>query len=138
MICDVIVMLKSRHHVGFYFPTLTLIIDSYKTTALERSAAPEAPLDVYNLMAIEQVTKHVLILPLAVHSCQKNELTTCLKIKLLNHLPHRDAFNLQNVRNLRAEYLKKDSCIDIYSYSCLHPLSNERKSMFKSGDSRAV
>ena len=24
------------------------------------------------------------------------------------------------------------------SYSCLHPLSNERKSMFKSGDSRAV
>ena len=30
------------------------------------------------------------------------------------------------------------SCIDIYSYSCLHPLSNERKSMFKSGDSRAV
>ena len=30
------------------------------------------------------------------------------------------------------------SCIDIYSYSCLHPLSNEQKSMFKSGDSRAV
>ena len=30
------------------------------------------------------------------------------------------------------------SCIDFYSYSCLHPLSNERKSMFKSGDSRAV
>ena len=30
------------------------------------------------------------------------------------------------------------SCIDVYSYSCLHPLSNERKSMFKSGDSRAV
>ena len=30
------------------------------------------------------------------------------------------------------------SCIDIYSYSCLHPLSNERKSLFKSGDSRAV
>ena len=29
-------------------------------------------------------------------------------------------------------------CIDIYSYSSLHPLSNERKSMFKSGDSRAV
>ena len=32
----------------------------------------------------------------------------------------------------------KYSCIDIYSYSCLHPLSNERKSMSKSGDSRAV
>ena len=30
------------------------------------------------------------------------------------------------------------SCIDFYSFSCLHPLSNERKSMFKSGDSRAV
>ena len=30
------------------------------------------------------------------------------------------------------------SCIDFYSYSCLHPLSNERKSMFKSRDSRAV
>ena len=28
------------------------------------------------------------------------------------------------------------SCIDIYSYSCLHPLSNERKSIFKSGDLR--
>ena len=28
--------------------------------------------------------------------------------------------------------------MDIYSYSCLHPLSNERKSMFKSRDSRAV
>ena len=25
--------------------------------------------------------------------------------------------------------------LDVYSYSCLHPLSNERKSMFKSGDS---
>ena len=34
--------------------------------------------------------------------------------------------------------LNKHSCIDFYSYSCLHPLSNERKSMFKSGDSRAV
>ena len=31
-----------------------------------------------------------------------------------------------------------DSCIDVYSYNCLHPLSNERKSMFKSGDSHAV
>ena len=30
------------------------------------------------------------------------------------------------------------SCIEIYLYSCLHPLSNEWKSMFKSGDSRAV
>ena len=30
------------------------------------------------------------------------------------------------------------SCIDIYLYSCLHPLSNEQKSMFKSGDSRAI
>ena len=35
-------------------------------------------------------------------------------------------------------YDKYHSCIDIYSYSCLHPLSNERKSMFKSGYSRAV
>ena len=32
---------------------------------------------------------------------------------------------------------KLNSCIDFYSYSCLHPLSNERISMFKSGDSRA-
>ena len=31
-----------------------------------------------------------------------------------------------------------NSCIDVYSYSCLHQLSNERKSMFKSGDSHAV
>ena len=30
------------------------------------------------------------------------------------------------------------SCIEIYSSSCLHPLSNERKTMFKSGDSRAL
>ena len=30
------------------------------------------------------------------------------------------------------------SCIETYLYSCLHPLSNERKSMFKSGESRAV
>ena len=30
------------------------------------------------------------------------------------------------------------SCIDFYSFSCLNPLSNERKSMFRSGDSRAV
>ena len=29
-------------------------------------------------------------------------------------------------------------CIDVYSYSCLHLLSNERKTMFKSGESRAV
>ena len=29
------------------------------------------------------------------------------------------------------------SCIDVFSYSCLHPLSNERKSMFKSEDLRA-
>ena len=34
--------------------------------------------------------------------------------------------------------LKLHSYTDVYSYSCLHPLSNERKSMFKSGDSRAV
>ena len=27
-------------------------------------------------------------------------------------------------------------CIDIYLYSCFNPLSNEQKSMFKSGDSR--
>ena len=33
---------------------------------------------------------------------------------------------------------KAYSCIDVYPYSCLHTLSNERKSMFKSGDSRAV
>ena len=30
------------------------------------------------------------------------------------------------------------SCIDTYSYSCFNRLSNERKSMFKSGDSCAV
>ena len=35
-------------------------------------------------------------------------------------------------------YFNTHSCIEIYLYSCLHPLSNERKSMFKSGDSRAV
>ena len=34
--------------------------------------------------------------------------------------------------------LNVPSCIDVYSYSCLHPLSNERKSMFKLGDSSAV
>ena len=33
---------------------------------------------------------------------------------------------------------KEYSCIDVYSYSCLHPLSNEGKSMFKSRDSHAV
>ena len=30
------------------------------------------------------------------------------------------------------------SCIETYSYSCFNSLSNERKSMFKSGDSCAV
>ena len=46
--------------------------------------------------------------------------------------------------HLGLHYLHKNqfrnvhSCIDNYSYSCLKPLSNERKSMFKSGDSRAV
>ena len=30
------------------------------------------------------------------------------------------------------------SCIDTYSYSCFNPLSNERKSTLKSGDSHAV
>ena len=39
---------------------------------------------------------------------------------------------------IMTSYMIAHSCIDIYSYSCLHPLSNERKSMFKSGDSRAV
>ena len=34
--------------------------------------------------------------------------------------------------------MKLYSCIEAYSYSCFNPLSNERKSMFKSGDSRAV
>ena len=33
--------------------------------------------------------------------------------------------------------VKHYSCIDVYSYICLQHLSNERKSMFKSGDSRA-
>ena len=36
------------------------------------------------------------------------------------------------------DYKKHYSCIETNSYSCLHPLSNERKSMFKSGDSHAV
>ena len=40
-------------------------------------------------------------------------------------------------QNLK-DWLIYYSCIDFYSYSCLNPLSNERKSMFKSGDSRAV
>ena len=31
--------------------------------------------------------------------------------------------------------VSRHSCMDGYLYSCLHPLSNERKSMFKSGDS---
>ena len=34
--------------------------------------------------------------------------------------------------------VNKYSCIDIYSYSCFYPLSNEQKSMLKSGDSHAV
>ena len=34
--------------------------------------------------------------------------------------------------------LNGHSCIDTYSYSCFNPCSNERKSMFKSGDSHAV
>ena len=42
--------------------------------------------------------------------------------------------------NVSRKSINHYSCIDtcIYSYSCLQPLSNERKSMFKSGDSRAV
>ena len=36
--------------------------------------------------------------------------------------------------NVSRKSINHYSCIDIYSYSCLHPLSNERKSMFKSGD----
>ena len=36
-------------------------------------------------------------------------------------------------------YIKSlHSSKDVYSYCCLHPLSNEQKSMFKSGDSHAV
>ena len=34
--------------------------------------------------------------------------------------------------------VNRHSCIDAYSYSCLHQLSNERKSIFKSGDSCTV
>ena len=40
--------------------------------------------------------------------------------------------------NVSRKLINHYSCIDFYSYSCLHPLSNELKSMFKSGDSRAV
>ena len=39
---------------------------------------------------------------------------------------------------LHTRSMNVDLGIDIYSYSCLHPLSNKRKSMLKSGDSRAV
>ena len=45
---------------------------------------------------------------------------------------------LQGCAHEQSRQIVQYSCIDIYSYSCLHPLSNERKSMFKSGDSRAV
>ena len=46
----------------------------------------------------------------------------------------------QGIRVCTCTYICSNSysCIEVYSYSCLHPLSNERKSMFKSGDSRAV
>ena len=40
--------------------------------------------------------------------------------------------------NSSRKWINHYSCIDFYSYSCLHPLSNERKSMFESGDSHAV
>ena len=46
---------------------------------------------------------------------------------------------IQRLHNVRfPKVVKTYYCIDTYSYSCLNPLSNERKSMFKSGDSRAV
>ena len=35
-------------------------------------------------------------------------------------------------------YVNTYSCINTFAHSCLRPLSNERKSMFKSGGSRAV
>ena len=36
------------------------------------------------------------------------------------------------------EHEESYSCIETYLYSCFNLLSNERKSMFDSGDSRAV
>ena len=50
--------------------------------------------------------------------------------------------NLWFFCNINFSFIEKDrvpySCIHVYSYSCLYPLSNERKSMFKPGDTRAV
>ena len=51
---------------------------------------------------------------------------------------HKLIMNGVDIPNYLSEGNVIYSCIDVYSYSCLHPLSNERKSMFKSGDSRAV
>ena len=44
----------------------------------------------------------------------------------------------KNINTILKEREKLYSCIDVYSFSCLHSFSNERKSMFKSGDSRVV
>ena len=58
-----------------------------------------------------------------------------IKITLKSHFLRKKSSGRHNISRKSVNHY---SCIDIYSYSCLHPLSNERKSMFKSGDSRAV
>ena len=45
---------------------------------------------------------------------------------------------LQPITFTQNHCLNAHSCIGTYSYSCFNPLSNERKSMDKSGDSHAV
>ena len=72
------------------------------------------------------------ILSFAIISLGKRELVALLSLRLSydvtpgNEITH------------AVKSINHYSCKDVYSYSCLHPLSNEQKSMFKSGDSRAV
>ena len=55
-----------------------------------------------------------------------------------NALRRDGIYNIEIILEIVVSGVYLHSCIDVYSYSCLHPLSNERKFMFKSGDSRAV
>ena len=70
-----------------------------------------------------------------------NLLNSLVKMKIWSaSLAFYHFFQTTRLKSIKREYQCKIlySCIDIYSYSCLNPLSNERKSMFKSEDSRAV
>ena len=76
----------------------------------------------------------ILIRPMYRHLCNEIKLLDCC-LGIYEY-----AHNKNHLVFIMSQQLLVNtcSCIDIYSYSCLHPLSNERKSMFKSGDSRAV